>query len=446
MKRRPRIRFILPCVGRIPGQPYIRTWQMEPLSIARLSAMTPPDIAQEFFDDRLEEIPYGGDPDLVALSVETYTARRAYQIAARYREQGVPVVMGGFHATLRPEEAAGQADAVVIGEAEAVWPQVVGDALAGRLQARYAAPSPAPLADARADRSIYATKNYLDLALVETARGCRYHCEFCSISAFFRAKYRARPIEEVVAEVRALKARNLFFVDDNFAADAERTRCLLEALAPLRRRWVAQVALNVAGDEAMLRLMKRSGCSGVLIGFESLDQETLRRMGKGVNLRGADLYTRALDRLRRHGIAVYGTFVFGYDNDTEDQFRRTLDFAVRHGLFFAAFNHLVPFPGTPVYERLRQEGRLVSDPWWLSDGYRFGDVAFHPRQMSAERLADLCYEYRRRFYALSSIARRARNWRANCTAPLGLPLYLALNLAGRRDAVHRQGLPLGIPS
>ena len=371
----PIIRFVFPSVGREPGRRYIRSWQMEPLAIARLSALTPPEFRKEFYDDRLEPVPVDDAADLVAMSVETYTARRAYQIADRCRDRGLRVVMGGVHPTLVPDEALRHADAVVIGEAEPVWPALLQDAAAGRLQQRYPSPSRPRLAGISFDRSIYAGKDYLDIGLVETARGCRFRCEFCSISAFFDATYRARPVEETVAEIRHLRTRRIFLVDDNLGADADRTREFLEALVPLNVTWVGQLALNIAEDEAMLRLMKRSGCGGVLIGFESLDPASLTAMGKGVNHRGGEYYERALRRLRKHGIAVYATFVFGYDNDTEESFRRTLEFAVRHGFFFAAFNHLVPFPGTPLYERLRREQRLVSDSWWLNSAYRFGDVA-----------------------------------------------------------------------
>ena len=439
-----KVTFILPCVGRRPGQSYVRSWLMEPLAIGVLSALTPDRHARVFYDDRLEDIPYDEPTDLAAINVETYTARRAYQIAAGYRRRGVPVVMGGFHATLLPDEVSDHADAVVVGEAEELWPEVLEDLESGRLQRVYRAEGRPSLAGVMPDRSIYAGKPYVDLALVETGRGCGFACEFCSISSFYRRSYSARPVPDVVADIRSLNRRNVFFVDDNICVDRDRTKELLNALVPLRIRWIGQVSLDVSRDEELLALMQRSGCVGVLIGFESLDAESLARMGKKVNRDPAD-YDRSLAALRNHGLAVYATFVFGYDGDTGASFERTLAFALQHRFFFMAFNHLVPFPGTPLYERLSSESRLRYDSWWLSSECPFGDVAFRPNHFSPGELSDTCYAFRRRFYSISSVFRRGLDLKANCrTLPMAA-VFFYQNLAGRRDVRRRQGLPLGVP-
>ena len=417
---------------------------MEPLAIAVLAALTPPEVVRTFYDDRFDLIPYDEPTDLVALSVETYTARRAYQIAAQFRRRGVRVVMGGFHPTLMPDEVARHADAVVLGEAEDTWPRVVADARAGRLQPRYAAAQRPTLAGLRADRSIYAGKPYLPIALVESSRGCPHACEFCSISQFFGQSWNARPVAEVVAEILALKPHTIFFTDDNLMADRLRAKELLRALAPLKLRWAAQVTLDAARDVELVGLMQDSGCAFLLIGFESLNPATLAAMGKGINR--ASEYEETVRQLGRHGIGVYGTFVFGYDGDTEESFQRTREFALRHGLFFAAINHIVPFPGTPLYARLRQERRLLSPAWWLEPGYRFGQVIFHPVPLSAADLARFCYLYRRGFYRLRSVLRRAwGNWRANCRTPARALTFLALNLMTGREIARRRDWPLGMP-
>ncbi len=438
------ITLVQPCIGRKADGSYIRSWCMEPLAIGVLSALTPPGIGRVFHDDRLEPIPYDRPTDLVGISVETYTARRAYQIADRYRAAGVPVVLGGFHPTLCPDEAAAHANAVVVGPAEPVWQTVLEDAARGCLQPRYLASSanhwqaPAP------DRRILAGRRYAGLTLVETSRGCPHACEFCSIAAVYQRHFVARPVPEVLAELEALPRRNIFFVDDNFGADRDRLRELLQGIADRRLglRWFSQTSLAVADDEEILRLMRRSGCLGVLVGFESLDPENLRRMDKHPN-RIAE-YAERLARLRRHGIAVYGTFVFGYGQDNEDSFRHTLDFAVRHRLLFGAFNHLVPFPGTPVYQRLLAEDRMLDPTWWLSPGYRFGDVAFRPRAVSAERLAELCYTYRQRFYSPLNILRRGMDLKANCRSLSQAAVFFAYNFLSRCEVRHRQRLPLGV--
>lgn len=439
-----KVTFILPCVGRRRSRErYVRSWSMEPLAMAVLAARTPPEVERVFCDDRFDAIPFEEPTDLVALSVETYTARRAYQIAGRFRRRGVPVVMGGFHPTLAPEDAAAHADAIVIGEAEETWPRLLADFSAGRLQPRYTAERRPPLDGLRPDRSLYAGKPYLPVSLVETARGCPHACDFCSISRFYRRSWTARPVADVIAEIRTLPHRSLFFTDDNFTADRERTRALLQALMPLKVHWAAQIALDAAEDAELLDLMRCSGCVFVLIGFESLDPQRLAAMGKGVN-RLRD-YEEAARRLARAGIGVYGTFVFGYDGDTAESFRRTEAFARRNGFFFTAFNHVVPFPGTPLYERLEREGRLREPKWWLAPDARFGQVTFVPEGLAPAELTRLSYQYRRRFYSLPSIARRLRNWRANGSSPRRALIYLLLNLMTGLEVRRRQDLPLGAP-
>jgi len=437
-----KVTFIVPAVGRKKGIPYVRTWQMEPLAIAMLSALTPPGIEKRFFDDRLETIDYDEPTDLVALSVETFTAQRAYQIAARYRARKIPVVMGGFHPTLVPEDALEHADAIVMGEAEETWPQLLSDFSAGKLQRRYQQQGRPSLAGCFPDRSIYRDKTYQPIGLVETARGCTFNCDFCSITKFYKRSHRQRPVADVVKEVAGLGQRYIFFTDDNIGVNRERFRELLTALVPLKIFWSAQVSIDIAKDDDLLRLMRQSGCICILIGFETLNPAVLEQMDKSVNGQ-AEIYEAAGRAFRKYGIGIYGTFVFGYDDDGPESFQKTLEFAQRHGFFFTAFNHLVPFPGTPLYERLQREGRLLHAKWWLSKEYRFGDVAFRVKGMSEQQLAALCYQFRQRFYGPLSILKRLKNWRANGRSLRRLFLFVSLNLLSRNDVAGRQQLPLG---
>src|SRR5687767_14235623 len=233
----------------------------------------------------MEEIPFDEPTDLVALSVETYTARRAYQIASEYRKRRVPVVMGGFHASLVPEEVARYAEAVVIGEAEKLWPAVIDDARHGRLQKFYRQHGRPTLMGLRPDRSIFRGKRYLPIGLVEAGRGCHFKCDFCAVQAVFNATQTRRPIDEILSEIAQVKQEKklFFFVDDNITSNLDQAKAFFRALAPLKVRWVSQSSINAAHDEEFLDLLVRSGCMGVLIGFESVDERNLATMNKRFN-------------------------------------------------------------------------------------------------------------------------------------------------------------------
>lgn len=437
-----RLTLIYPSVGRKPNRPYVRAWQMQPLSMALLASLTPPDVEICFYDDRLEEIPFDEPTDLVAISVETFTAMRAYKIARQFRARGIPVVMGGYHVTLLPDEASREADAIVIGDAEAIWTTLIDDAQRGRLRPRYQATRQEPLTDLRPRREIFADKNYQNITLVEFARGCHFKCDFCSITAYHQARQSHRPAKEVAAEMDATGSRRFFIVDDNIVSSPEQARALCRELIPLNINWVGQASIHIAGDDPLLELMVKSGCRGVLIGMESLDPQNLRDMGKQWNLAGGT-YAESLQRFRSHGLAVYGTFVFGYDQDDESTIRESVAFAREQKLFLAAFNHLIPFPGTPLFRRLQQEDRLVSPRWWLDPQTRVGDVVFRPRRMTPEGLQAGCLQARRDFYRWSSIFQRMRDFQANCRTPLMTSIYLGLNATSHFDIDLRQGLQLG---
>lgn len=443
MSRPFRLTLVHPVVGRRRGMKgYIRTWKMQPLSPALIAALAPDDVEKRFYDDRLEPIPYDEPTDLVAISVETYTARRAYQIASEYRRRGVPVVMGGFHATLCPDEVARYCESIVIGEAEAIFPRVLDDYRHGRPEKVYRADG-RPARDTEPDRSIFRGKRYLPLGLVEFARGCRFKCDFCAITAAFDAAQTHRPLDHVIDEVRRVRRRGqmIFFIDDNISSNLPAAKELMRALIPLKIRWVSQSAINVAYDDEALDLMKRSGCQGVLVGFESLDPATLKQMNKSFNLMHGGP-AAALERFRAHGLRVYGTFIFGYDHDGPESFRRSVDFARDEGLFIAAFNHITPFPGTPLYERLEREGRLRYEAWWLDPRYRYNEVPFEPRTMSPQELSDRCVTARKEFYGWSSIGRRATH-RIHWKDPWMLINFLAINAMHQVDTSGRNGLPLG---
>jgi radical SAM superfamily enzyme YgiQ (UPF0313 family) len=436
-----RVTFVYPAMGRAEGVRRIRSWEMQPLAPAVLKAVTPPDIDFRFYDDRLEAIPYDEPTDLVGITVETYTAKRAYQIASEFRRRGVPVVMGGFHATLATAETARYAESVVVGEGERIWPEVLEDAAAGRLKRTYEGGHP-QLGGVIPDRSVFSGKRYLPIALAETGRGCPFSCEFCAVRKFYGPERRTRPVEEVLREVGSLAERYVFFVDDNMVGDSPRSIELLHGLAATGKRWVTQSSIDTGFDEDLLSVAETSGCVGILSGLESLDPSNLKRMGKGVNLHNLD-YAAAIDGLRRHGIWSYATFLLGYDHDRSDSADRLLRFAVDNRIMLCGFNHVTPFPGTALYDRLEHEGRLRFEAWWLEDGYHYDMIPYEPAAMTADEVERACLDIRMRFYGARSLFWRSLDFKANCGSPAAVLAYWLIGAQMYRDVRKRNGLTLG---
>lgn len=417
---------------------------MEPLCFAILKSLTPPEVETAFYDERLETIPYDEPTDLAALTVETYTARRSYQIAAQYRRRGVKVVMGGYHPTFVPHEALRFADVVVQGDAEGVWEQVVADARKGRLRRIYRQEGFPSLEGSRPDRSLFRGKSYSPIALVQYGRGCKYNCDFCSIRAFYGSNLRQRPVYEVVEEIGRLGRKLVFFVDDNIFVDIPKARELFQALIPLKIFWSCQTSIDIARDRELVKLVEKSGCVTALVGFESLNGDNLKQMKKSWNLKYGD-YASLIRILQDAGIMIYGTFIFGYDQDTVASFDPAVEFALRNKFCLGNFNPLTPTPRAPLFDRLRRENRLIYDRWWLDPAYRYGEATFHPRGMTAGELTEGCYRARSEFNTYSSIFRRMFDTRTNLKSPYRIGLYLLSNLILRREIHSKQGRPLGEP-
>jgi radical SAM superfamily enzyme YgiQ (UPF0313 family) len=413
---------------------------MTPLVFAILKARTPHDIATTMIDERVEPLCMM-PTDLVAMTVETFTARRAYQIAARYRSEGVPVVMGGHHPSMLPDESLRHADAVVIGDAEGTWERLVADAAAGRLQRLYRS-QPGDGSPPVYDRSVFSGRRYAPISLVQAGRGCRFACDFCSIHAFYGTYRAQRDPPDIVAEMRALPSRRLvFFVDDNLYWRRDAFEALMRALIPLKMRWCCQITIDVARDDALLDLMAQAGCALALIGFESLERESLVQMRKKWN-GVAGGYNEVVARFHARGIMIYGTFVFGYDADTPASFDRAAAFARDQSLCIANFNPLTPMPGTELYDRLLAEGRLMRDTWWLDPSYRYGDAIFAPRGMSPAELSEGPMRARRAFYGWRSIAGRALRGAPMWRDPYKIGTMLLANVISRREIKRKQGAPL----
>jgi radical SAM superfamily enzyme YgiQ (UPF0313 family) len=438
-----KLTLIRPCMG--ARERRYQEQRMEPLQLAVLASLTPPDVETTLFDERLESVRFDTPADLVAITVETFTARRAYEIADEYRLRGVPVILGGLHPTLVPEEAAGHADSVYTGDAEDLWGQVIEDARQGRLRPRYDARRGFFRAGLVTDRSLLKCKRYLPISLVQFGRGCPFNCTFCATGAFFSRHHECRGIVDVIDELRALDPRKfVILVDDNLVAEPKPAKEFFRLLKPLRLRWAAQVSANVAQDPELLELMAEAGCYGFLVGFESLHADTLLAMKKNQNLVGFDRYRRHVELFRQYGFMIWAAFTLGHDSDTLERIEETTEFAIENRFAFAAFNILIPYPGTRLYASLAEQGRLLYDgAWWLHPDYRFNYAAFRPQQMTADELTAAVFRAQERFYSYPSILRRGFDFRTNMGSPAKFLIHFPYNVMFRKTVYDIQGMQFG---
>lgn len=404
-----------------------------PLTLTTLAALIPADLAVEvtLVDEGIADIDLDCEADLVGISTITGSAPRSYELADHFRRRGLPVVLGGVHPTLMPEEAARHADSVVVGYAEETWPQLLRDFVAGRMAACYRQSTDFSLSHVGsvpiARRDLLPTHWYTTQHTFEATRGCIHQCEFCVVPTAWGG-FLKRPVGDVVAEIRQLGSRRALFLDLNLIADINYAKELFTALIPLKITWGGLVTLNVAGDEELLDLMARSGCRGLLLGFESLSSGSLAETHKPFNRRHD--YHTVVQRLHERGIVIMACFVFGFDSDTRDTFAETVDFIIKVGMDLPRYAILTPFPATPLFQRLKQEGRILTEDWSLYDAQH---VVFQPRQLSVAELLHGTEWAWKQTYSYRSIARRLLNARVQ------LPLAIPANLGYRFYAyqLHR---------
>jgi len=376
-------------------------------------------------DEYFQKLPYRKRFDLVAITVNTPNAPHCYDISARFREAGAKIVMGGPHTTLLPDEVKEHCDYLLAGESETTWPRFLEDFRSGAARERYSSAAPPSLENLPLPRWDLLKRRRLMKGAVIATRGCPYDCRYCNLKQIYSGGFRTRPIKDVAAEIKALPTDFFVFWDDNLFADKEYAKDLLRAITPLKRRWAAQAALRDCADNELLSLARSAGCLYLFVGLESFSEESLDDAGKGIN-RISD-YEPIISAIHRYGIMVQAGIVFGFDSDTPGIFDAALNTCEKLGIDGATVSVLTPFPKTPIYEKLKTEGRLLSGDWSKYNSKTA--VAFKPQNMSAEELLSGYNRFRKRFYSLGSFVRRMRVSRTN------IALNFVVNLGYRLGVV-----------
>lgn len=405
------------------------------MGLGVLAALTPPEDEVVYSDDVVKPFDIHKDVkdvDLVGISVDSKTARRSYEIATAYRRRGVKVVLGGIHPTACPDEAKHFADAVVVSEAEDAWPELLRDFKRGELKPFYRTPLPSLAQKPNPRRDIFTSKKYIPFQVVQTMRGCPYPCEFCSVSTANGTTMRFRPADDVLGELRQL-GRLILFADDNVMIHRAYSKELFTRMIPLQKHWIGQCSLAAVKRLENIKLMAESGCKALFIGFESVDEETVRFTGKRQNK--PSQYKEIMEMLHEHGISTWGSFVFGFDTDDKEVFERTAQFGIDMQLTMALYAILTPYPGTHLYKRLKAEGRLTDERWWLRRDHDAGSPYYVPSKMTREELREGWVRAWTKFYSPRAIwdrwtVRRRSSW----IQTLG---YLPLNILQNRLARYK---------
>jgi radical SAM superfamily enzyme YgiQ (UPF0313 family) len=414
---RPTLLLINPANRSGSGFIVNRDTRYQPLSLGIIAALTPSHWKVKIIDENFREFRYY-DADLVGLTAFSSTVTRAYELAGIYRQKGIPSVIGGIHASMRPDEAGRYVDCVVTGEAESIWPQVIADFEHGVQKSRYTGVlselirSPQPRRDLFNPAYVFAS--------IQTSRGCPMNCDFCSVTAFNGAHYRYRPIPEVIEEWNTIPQRNVFILDDNIvgntAAAQQRAIDLFKAIIDhgIRKDWIGQASLNVADNEDVLKYAAKSGCRMLFIGIESEQEEQLKNVNKRLNVRmGTGSYDRVFKKMHKYGIAVIAGFIFGWENDTKESIDHRVRFTRRCKADSIQSTFMTPLPGTRLFSRLEDERKLVLTDFpkdWQYYGYEH--LTFSPDHMPREEMQAYIYRGFHKVYEPGFLKRRMlKTWR-----------------------------------
>ena len=391
-----------------------------PLSIPTIAGATPKDVETTIVDERIEKINYDEKVDLVGIGGMTLNIKRTYEIADEFRKRGVPVAMGGIHASMMPEEASAHADSVVIGEADCLWSDLINDFKEGNLQKLYRFTSYPELEDIHEPRYDLVKNEKYVLNQIQTTRGCPFDCDFCSVKALSGAQFRLKKIEQVIKEIESLTPyytmsvlgyklklpKTLLFADDNIVGNKSYAKKLFEAIMPLKLQdWYCQSSINAGRDKEMLAMMKQAGCQTMILGIESVEADTISGMEKNINR--VDEYYECIDNIQSAGIKVLGTLILGSDSEDDSIFEKTVKFIKDTNIIYTCINILTPLPGTRLFKRLESEGRLLHKDW---ERYDFESVCFQPKKMSVKTLEEGRRWVIQELYKLDDIHGRYENF------------------------------------
>ncbi len=431
-----KITLIKPSMGNIIKGYNLNEGSMEPLQLAIIAGLIEESDEVILYDDRLEKIPFDEKTDLVCITVDSFNARRAYEISAEYRKRGVKVMLGGMHVSLLPDETSQYADSIVVGDAEPVWKQIMKDAKNGTLQKIYKGEFGLPQDGCFPRRDIFKGKKYLPISLMQYSRGCKFNCTFCSVSMFFKHSHKCCKIEDVLHEIEKDKLKTILFVDDNMVSNKNELKIFLKELIPLKVKWASQSSIDMVKDRELLKLMADSGCVGNLIGFESININTLKWFNKSPNMKDFNSYKEALEIFRDHGFLTWASFMIGNDFDTLDSIDKTVEFAIKNKFTLAFFHILMPYPGTEIYNQFKKEDRLLYDGhWWNHPDYRYNQATFKPKLMSPEQLSEATVKANKDFYSVSSITQRMLDTKTNMRNLVNFLVYARFNYVLRKTSV-----------
>jgi len=375
-----------------------------PLNLQQIAALTPSNHDVSVIDESFKKINFDKkyEYDLIGISTNTRNAYRAYEIADEFRKRGITVVLGGYHPSALPEEAKQHADSVVIGEAEETWPQLIKDLEKGELKPFYS-PTKAIDAEKIISPNREVTKNFYLISVMQASRGCPHGCEFCAITnQKFGRLYRPRPLENVINEIKTLRRKTFSFHDPSLTINLDYTKKLFKEMIGLNKKFICYGNVGTLGqDEELLELASKAGCVGWSVGIDSISQDSLNLIHKTINR--VEEYKNSLEKIKNHGMSIFGSFIFGFDTDHKDIFEKTSEFIREVDIDVPIFNILTPYPGTPIYNKFEKEGRLLNKNW---DLYTLNDVVFKPKNMTPKELSNGVFGMYKEFYSTGNTFRR----------------------------------------